>query len=78
MQQLFAAREGNLTARLAAIEDPAALVRTAVRAVWSRPPEETEMSELADWFRQQGTDRTRACERLVWALVGSAEFRFNH
>lgn len=77
-QALFQAAGDNLPARLAGIEDPAQLVRSAVRAVLSRPATDEEIAELAAWLAEQGGDRAAACEQLVWALAASAEFRFNH
>lgn len=77
-QELFQARQGNLPARLAEIEDSAKLVRAAVRAVLSRPADQAEAEELTAWFEEQNGKRAEACEQLVWALVSSAEFRFNH
>ncbi len=77
-QRLFQARDKNLPARLAAIEDTSKLVRIAIREVLSRPADDEEAKELAAWFDEQDGDRAQVCSQLVWALVASAEFRFNH
>jgi hypothetical protein len=76
VQALFAARDNNLAARLAATGDLSTLVRTAVRGVLSRPAEQSEVDQLAAWLAAFGDDRQSACEALVWALASSAEFRF--
>ena len=39
------------------------------------PPERTF---LAGWVGGRKGDRAKACGELVWALMTSAEFRFNH
>jgi hypothetical protein len=53
------------------------LVETAVWTILSRPPEPEERSHLAAWVTGK-PDRARACSQLMWALMTSAEFRFNH
>lgn len=78
VQALFQPAGKNLVARLAAIEDPAEAVETAVWALLSRPPRPDEKAFLAGWLRQHGPDRARAAGQLAWALATSAEFRFNH
>lgn len=77
-QRYFQANSDNLPARLATIEAPDELVRAAIHAVLSRPAEQAEIDELTVWLAQQSGDKTAACGQLVWALVSSAEFRFNH
>ena len=77
-QQLINASDNNLAAQLSAFEDNDQLVTKAVRAVLSRKPHEDELTRLTDWLTRQGDDRRQASEQLVWVLVTSAEFRFNH
>jgi len=79
IQKLIAADGDNLAARLSRPSDTRETVQTAVRAVFRRPPEPEETERLVKWFNaQQNENRTATCEQLVWALVTSAEFRFNH
>jgi hypothetical protein len=77
-QQLVAASDNNLAARLAGMTSTKELVTVALRTVLSRPPEEEELKQLVEWFDRQEQDHTKTCEQLVWALITSAEFRFNH
>jgi hypothetical protein len=77
IQRLVQSSGKNLVARLAATPDTGKLVETAVWAVLSRPPEADERAYLAKWIDGH-QDRARACSELVWALLTSAEFRFNH
>ena len=57
---------------------PAEQVELAVRNVLSRPPDEDERRLLCGYL-QRRTDRPEdACRQLVWALLTSPEFRFNH
>jgi hypothetical protein len=78
VQKLLAPSGKNLVARLATMPDNGAAVETAVGTVLGRPPAADERAFLAQWVAQQKGDRAGACGELVWALVTSAEFRFNH
>jgi hypothetical protein len=68
----------NLAARLTAMKDNGQIVDTAVWAILSRAPDAEERSYLARWLEAHGQDHGKASGQLVWALVTSAEFRFNH
>jgi hypothetical protein len=78
VQKLMAPSGKNLTARLAAMSDNGAMVDAAVWTVLGRAPEADERAFLAQWVAGHKGDRGKACGELVWALVTSAEFRFNH
>jgi hypothetical protein len=77
-QRLVAKNGNNLVARLTALKDGGQIVDTAVWTVLSRPPDAEERSILTRWLDEHGPDRSKACGQLVWALLTSAEFRFNH
>jgi hypothetical protein len=69
----------NLAQSLSALRDDAALARKAYLATLSRPPTAAESARVAAYLRERGAKaRADACRELVWALVCSAEFRFNH
>lgn len=68
---------GNLVTRLMELEDTAAIAQASVWATLGRKPQPDEVSRLAR-FVETIASRREACEQLVWALVTSAEFRFNH
>jgi Protein of unknown function (DUF1553)/Protein of unknown function (DUF1549) len=78
VQKLMAPSGKNLVARLSATPDNGAMVDTAVWTVLGRAPEADERAFLAGWVAGRKGDRGKACGDLVWALVTSAEFRFNH
>jgi hypothetical protein len=78
VQRLTAAAGNNLAARLVALTDAGQVADAAVWTVLSRPPEADEQAELVKWLDGHKDDRARACGELVWALMTSAEFRFNH
>ena len=69
---------GNLTARLAAAANNDALADELYVSVFTRLPTPEERKETADFLVSRQADRPRALQDLVWALLTSAEFRFNH
>jgi hypothetical protein len=79
IQKEFLADGGDrLVGRLKQIKDDRELIDTAVRNVLCRPPAEEEIKLLGDYLKQRGDRRDEACRQLVWALLTSAEFRFNY
>jgi hypothetical protein len=78
VQRLVKPAGRNLVARLAALADTRERVQTAVWTVLSRPPDDAELTYLVHWMDQRKQERAAACGELVWALLTSAEFRFNH
>jgi hypothetical protein len=79
IQQWIRGGEGDLAQRLAAMTDDQQMVEQALRTILARSPsDQNELQELAEWIGGQETDRRATCQQLVWALIASAEFRFNH
>lgn len=77
VRNLAAQRTGNLTDRLLAIKDSKEATDELFLTVLSRFPSEEERHEIASVLA--GTkDRPAAMAEIVWALLVSAEFRFNH
>ena len=77
VQRLVEPTKTNLAGRLAAMTNTGEIVDTAVWTLLSRAPEAEERDFLAKWVESK-PDRARGCRQLVWALMTSAEFRFNH
>jgi hypothetical protein len=73
----LAPRPGNLTFRLAKLAGADAVAEEVYLSVLTRLPEAEERKEVADFLAGRG-DRPAALQDLVWALLTSAEFRFNH
>jgi len=71
-------RPGNLTDRLSRLEGPAAVAEELYLSVLTRRPSDDETKEVTDYLKGRGADRPAALQDLVWALIASAEFRFNH
>jgi hypothetical protein len=68
----------RLLGRLKQLKTSPEVVDLAVRTILSRPPTEEEAQMLRS-FLDQRTERSADAQRhLVWALLTSAEFRFNY
>jgi len=74
---LLPPRPGNLADRLGKITNPDAIADELFAAVLARRPTADELKDVADALKG-AKDRQTTINELVWALVASAEFRFNH
>jgi hypothetical protein len=86
-QALFAANGGSvvgwaaggqLAQRLNPIEDPKALAEELYLSVLTRRPTEAEISETTQQLAARPTEKAVVIRDMIWALVTSAEFRFDH
>ena len=70
---------GDLTARLAKMSDDKKLVEELYLSVLTRKPTNEEVTEVAEYLKQRKKEkRNEAIQEVTWALLTSAEFRFNH
>jgi hypothetical protein len=70
--------EGGLAARLTAIADDETLVRTAFESVLSRSPDADELAQVRGYLAVRSDRRAAAVRQIIWSLLTSSEFRFNH
>lgn len=68
---------GNLTDRLRKLDDDTAVAEEIYISVLNRLPGEDESAEIAEYLTAV-SDRDAAVREIVWAMLASAEFRFNH
>ena len=68
----------NVTERIAKQSDPRAAAEELYLAVLTRLPTEDEMAHVVALLSNRETDKAAAAQELVWGLLNSAEFRFNH
>ncbi len=68
----------NLANRLNTIADVNAVADELYHCVFSRPATPAEVAELNTYLVGRPNDRPVALREVVWALLASAEFRFNH
>lgn len=88
-QALFAANGGsinswvaptsdNVTERIIKQTDPRIAAEELYLGVLSRMPTDEEITEVTNHLANRAADKPVAAQELVWALLNSAEFRFNH
>ena len=71
-------RPGGLTDRLLKLSAPDAVADELYLSVLTRLPVPDERKEVADYLARRPAERAAALEEMAWALLASAEFRFNH
>ncbi len=69
---------GNVTEKITKQEDPKAAAEELYLSVLTRLPSDTEVAEVAAHLTNHKDNKPAAAQELVWALLNSAEFRFNH
>jgi hypothetical protein len=74
----LAPRAGNLTEHLTRLKDAPAVGEELYLSILTRLPTEEEQKEVAECLQRQDNDRGAALQGMAWALMASAEFRFNH
>jgi hypothetical protein len=81
IQRLTLPREGNLAHRLSQLpsDDPNGLVDEISLSVLTRRPTAEEQADFSEYLAGVPADeRPSAIGELIWALIASNEFRFNH
>ena len=78
MRGWLAPRPGNLSDRLAQLKEADGVAEELYLSVLTRLPTDEERKEVADFLTGRTADRAAALQELAWALLASAEFRFNH
>jgi hypothetical protein len=69
---------GNLTDRLRQIKEPKPLAEELYLGILTRMPSAEEVQDVTDYLSQRNDDRDQAIQEIAWALLTSAEFRFQH
>lgn len=88
-QALFAANGGsinswvvpsgdNVTDRIIKQQDPRVAAEELYLTLLTRLPSEAEATEVVAYLNDHAADKNTAAQELVWGLLNSAEFRFNH
>ena len=70
-------QEGTLTDRLQKLDSPELLAEELYISILSRPPSRDESTAVTNYL-ESVSDRATAIREMTWALLSSAEFRFNH
>ena len=88
-QALFAANGGefnnwvapaaaNVTERIVQQSDPKAAAEDLYLTILNRMPDETEVADVAQYLTARPEQKAATVQELVWGLLTSVEFRFNH
>jgi hypothetical protein len=77
LRNWLAPRAGSLLDRLAKLKDEE-VADELYLSVLTRPATAEERREVSDYLKPRSSDRAAALKDLAWALLASAEFRFNH
>ncbi|MFO0868334.1 MAG: DUF1549 domain-containing protein [Pirellulales bacterium] len=68
----------NLTARLLKLDNAQAIADELYLSVLTRRPTAQEVADVQQYLANRMADKPVAFQELAWALITSAEFRFNH
>lgn len=78
LRDWLTARPGSLVERMNARKDASLVAEELYLSVLSRMPSAEERKEVAAYLTRRSAERVPALQDLAWALLTSAEFRFNH
>ena len=68
-----------MTERLGKITDTKKLAEELYLSVLTRLPTDEEVADVGGYLKGRSKDkRSAAIQEIAWALLTSAEFRFNH
>jgi hypothetical protein len=69
---------GNVSERMVKEKDPRKAAEDLYLTILSRPPTAEEKADVARGLEVGANNEPAAVQELVWGLLTSAEFRFNH
>ncbi len=75
---LISVRPGSLLDRTIKLTDPAARANELFLGIFNRPATADEKKEIADMMKNAKNPPEEALGEIIWAMLASAEFRFNH
>lgn len=77
-KEILADGGDRLLGRLKQLKTPKEIVDLAVRTVYCRAPRADEAKALEGFLTGRSDRPAEAARQLLWALLSSSEFRFNH
>jgi hypothetical protein len=69
---------GNVTERVIQQADAKAAAEEMYLGVLGRMPDEAEVADVAHYLSEKPEEKAARAQELVWGLLTSVEFRFNH
>lgn len=76
--ELLSGADDRIIGFLKAMTDDRQIVRAATRSVLLREPTEEEYDKVTEYLARRIDRRESALRQVVWAMMSSPEFRFNH
>ncbi|MCA9178038.1 MAG: DUF1549 domain-containing protein [Planctomycetales bacterium] len=73
-----AAGSETLSGRVMKLEDSAAIADELYVSILSRRPDDAERAVVVQYLDRESADRAAAVRELIWGLLSSIEFRFQH
>ena len=74
----IAAAGGNVSERMIQEKDPHKAAEDLYMTIFSRPPLPDESADVIRMLTARPKEKAAVVQELVWALLNSVEFRFNH
>ncbi len=68
----------NVTQRIISQSDTRVAAEELYLGILTRMPTEDEIADVTSYLNSRVADKNVASQELVWAILNSAEFRFNH
>lgn len=78
IQRQISERRGRARALAESDRTPKQIIEELFLAAYARRPTAKEEATALQTFERAGPDRTRATEDVLWALINTMEFVFNH
>ncbi len=78
IREMVSAKNSKTIQEVLQIEEPDQLVERLFKLTLGRAPDEDELSHCGEFLASRIDERQQSVESLTWALLTSAEFRFNH
>jgi hypothetical protein len=78
LQTKLTAAKGRVAAWAASQKSPAEIVREVYLSAYAREPGADELLAASSYFTREGASRAEAVQDLVWAVINTGEFVFNH
>ncbi|HEX8911175.1 MAG TPA: DUF1553 domain-containing protein, partial [Humisphaera sp.] len=78
LQEKIASPGGRVAKLVKSDLPPERIVEEIYLAAYSRKPDEDELKVAVAAFKAEGATRQSAAEDVMWSLINSAEFVFNH
>jgi hypothetical protein len=69
---------GNVTELIVKQKDARVAAEDLYLSILTRMPTDAERTDVEKYLKDRAKDKPMAAQELVWALLNSAEFRFNH